>query len=112
MNTKLKAKWVSELRSGNYTQARGALFRETEGYCCLGILCKAVGAEFEKVEGSAQWWPVLDGKRLDPHNGDEYIGREFREKIGLEQVPQYDLAKMNDSGKSFAEIADYIEANL
>ena len=34
-----KEKWLSALRSGEYTQAREALW-VGNGYCCLGVACK------------------------------------------------------------------------
>jgi hypothetical protein len=54
----VKKKWVEALRSGEYAQTRGALFRaepaggHPAGYCCLGVLtdlyCKA--KKFNKAQ--------------------------------------------------------------
>lgn len=44
MNPEVKVKWLSALRSGEYTQGRAALRRMNkktgrEEFCCLGVLC-------------------------------------------------------------------------
>lgn len=38
MNPEVKERWLSALRSGDYSQARGQLKNQL-GYCCLGVLC-------------------------------------------------------------------------
>ena len=93
MDQKLKQDWVEALRSGKYKQGRLALYKPcSEAYCCLGVLCKVAGKEcYPKDDrGSGYNWihTVLPGA-----------------------IPR--LADMNDrEGKTFNEIADYIETNL
>jgi hypothetical protein len=115
-----KNKWVEALRSGNYPQARGALFvenNETTGYCCLGVACKIVGIEDDKL---TSYGDISDFS-------DDY-GDEDGDKLA--EIPIYLiddsygliplLIDMNDgkrieknpSSKSFEEIADWIEQNL
>lgn len=95
MDQELKAKWVAALRGGEYPQADCALYSTPKrGYCCLGVLGRLKGIPLEKLEGDAssvtpKGWGDLPEKEVDQ------------------------LIWMNDlSNKSFAEIADYIEANL
>lgn len=107
MDATLKSKWVAALRSGNYKQAQGVLYRPSEGYCCLGLLCEVAGAQYEKHR--SDWWPVIDGERADRGNGDEYLSES---RFAIEAEVQERLAKMNDDGRSFDEIADYIEKHL
>jgi hypothetical protein len=39
MSKELRDKWVSALRSGEYAQGTGALYKADENsYCCLGVL--------------------------------------------------------------------------
>lgn len=136
MDPKLKAEWVAALRSGNYTQAKGALavFPGTAhnpckpdktkpplGYCCLGVLCKVKGLSNEEIDylndhtnslGFEPEWEDEETGRVYPAEGDEDgISKDMREK----------LAAMNDGDdvdgqptrpRTFAEIADYIEENL
>ncbi len=85
MNADIKRKWVTALRSGEYTQLRHGFHYEGK-HCCLAVLGACVS---EKV----------------PFPDDAMLGLGERERTML--------IRMNDEGgKSFAEIADYIEQNL
>ncbi len=122
-----KAKWVAALRSGEYKQTNSTL-KDRDGYCCLGVLChlfsediaKAVTAYTETdtsivIEWSeevAHEWRDEEESELPP---------PVLKAIGLKPEDQTKLITMNDGrragdefvgGKSFAEIADHIEANL
>jgi hypothetical protein len=99
MDAQLKAKWIEALRSGEYVQATG-LFencpdangydpKAPHGFCCLGVLCKTAGEPVLLAEGSN--WKFV------------------RDQIGN---PTDTLVSLNDGGKSFSEIAEWIEANL
>lgn len=127
MDAELKAKWVSALRSGDYSQASGELHdRQNGGYCCLGVLCKVMGAEFgDAVENDEGEWKTHD---YVPHIGDRVLGEdeELKPSVCKELgIPdQFELIKMNDGfgedpdslgyvrQHSFNELADYIEKNL
>lgn len=110
----VKTKWTEALRSGKYPQDRNRL-RGANGFCCLGVLCDLQGAEW-KVE--------VGGWCLQRSNGNSTTWLPDAEHVGedvfsvLMQKPNGDmtisgvLANMNDRGKSFAEIADYIEKEL
>jgi hypothetical protein len=93
MDANLKTKWVEALRSGKYKQTREGFFKHKNGLCCLGVLCVVAGEP-----------PVLDENKSGNWS---FVDRE----AGLSDVSMR-LASMNDEGTSFAEIADYIEANL
>lgn len=120
MDANLKAKWLADLRSGNYEQANGFLRNANmNSYCCLGVLCITAGAQFtnwtdpnaEEDEGRYRNVPVLSGDNI-ADGGDQELSREFMRTIGLGEKEQADLIEMNDSGCSFSHIADYIEKNL
>jgi hypothetical protein len=99
MDSDLKKRWVEALRSGKYKQGRHDL-RFRDAFCCLGVLL-----DLNDPEG----WLGFGQHRLG--NGEEaYI--KHPGKFGVAGPTQRKLARMNDSGKSFSEIADYIEANL
>jgi hypothetical protein len=91
MDKDIKEKWVKALRSGEYKQTRHVL-RDDDGHCGLGVLCAVQGIADRQIRGMQFWsdkpehWPDEDQTK--------------------------ELADMNDTGSSFAEIADYIEANL
>lgn len=89
VNKQLRDEWVAALRSGKYKQTTGALFRG-EACCCLGVLCRVAGVESLAVPAMTDIWERRPYKRIG-----------------------YDLVGMNDNERrSFAEIADWIEANL
>ena len=101
MDKRIKAKWVKALRSGRYRQAKGrlrlTLKDSVQANCCLGVLCRT------------QCIPITPATRLD---GDELLSESVLKHLGLANYQQHILSNMNDNGKSFAEIADYIEKNL
>lgn len=96
MDRGLKARWVAALRGGEYEQGPFCLYRpETNKYCCLGILCKVI----DKPVGVNEGW--IDGPFYAPVV--EAIGRDAT----------YTLSHLNDrNSQTFAQIADYIDANL
>ena len=96
MDKKLKAKWVTALRSGRYRQARGELKSASGAYCCLGVLRKIMHPK-----------SVLERNKVDGY----LCGKHLKE-AGLGADQQYALVAMNDDGESFSEIAAYIEAKL
>lgn len=110
MDPEIKAKWIVALRSGKYEQTQKSL-RTGNAFCCLGVLCDLVkpkawlGSDddpFYYHVGQATSFPddsVLEAAGTSREDGDG--GHPF-----------WQLAHMNDDGKSFAEIADYIEKSL
>lgn len=92
MDTELKKKWVAALRSGEYPQGRLA-FKNAGGYCCLGVLNEVGRLGYGDAAGF-------------------FMGKSGEAACGIPESRQALLYSMNDEGKSFAEIADYIEANL
>jgi hypothetical protein len=94
MDAELKSKWVAALRSGEYRQGKYAL-RSGSSFCCLGVLCVLADVAPEQSTES-------------PEDGNPY------EWVNQTVGPAYEqLVTMNDAeGKTFPEIADYIEANL
>lgn len=116
-----KARWVAALRSGQFQQTDSTL-KDRDGYCCLGVLCHVLS---DVVSAAATTYRE-DGVEIeigyDRETADEW---GFTDEIETTELPppvlaalkleldeQSDLIVMNDAGKSFAEIADYIEANL
>jgi len=84
--------WINALRSGEYKQTRGEMVSITGGHCCLAVGCRVKGATFEQLDGSL--WPPIAFK------------------LGLTESEESELSILNDGkGKTFPEIADYIEQN-
>lgn len=101
MKKEIADKWIKALRSGKYKQGKEDLHDSVHNtFCCLGVLCDI---------GYAQ----------PHHNGDAYIENDpdLTENCYLETKDGYipslgtDLAKLNDNGTTFEEIADIIEKN-
>ena len=103
MNKAIKTKWLEALRSGKYEQTTAQL-RNNNKFCCLGVLC-----DIRNKEG----WDRLGSFRYYNSSSGSQIPIKLREKLGISFDQQHRLFTMNDKeGKSFTEIADYIEANL
>jgi len=113
MNEAVKRRWIAALRSGKYRQGEGCLCATAKGrtrFCCLGVLANE--------ELDAEW--VFSNDPYNPtwslhYKGDEDDGllpKDARRELGLSADQEQDLSDMNDEGKSFREIADWIEENL
>lgn len=111
MDPDQKEEWVAALRSGKYPQTNGDLHNE-KGFCCLGVLCDIVEPN--------SWEPIVD---LDGYvnmakfhplatAGGGMIHGEFYADLTLEEGVAHHLAELNDTGFTFAQIADIIEAYL
>jgi hypothetical protein len=96
MDAELKKKWVEALRSGEYTQTQGHL-KSSEGFCCLGVLCEVNSIKYIETDVFG-----------DGPNSGAYI--YIRDIVGSDASDT--CINLNDDGKSFEEIADWIEANL
>lgn len=107
LDPEFKAKWVAALRSGEYKQGVGLLFNlEKDSYCCLGVISKVCGVSNDQL--------LLINTKLPNFNELDPIIRSTFSQDHLDTVSDMaaELAKMNDVGYTFNEIADYIESNL
>lgn len=96
-------KWIEALRSGRYKQRPGSLFYK-DRYCCLGVLCAVNNVTLEECADD----DLFAQSKSDFVNGEAYV---YLRNL-LNPLTVHQLVKMNDSGKSFTEIADWIEANV
>jgi hypothetical protein len=99
LDPEFKKKWVAALRSGKYKQGKGGLRNQHGEFCCLGVACDVMDPD--AWDGTVMWrkYGALD-TNLD------FIVLGNGASIGNK------LAQMNDNGKTFAQIADYIEENV
>ena len=129
MNSSIKQKWVSALRSGKYFQATGAL-RNEDGFCCLGVLCDVYDSDkwvepippLDEDEDDDGKWIYADEGTNYMYEQTEVLPIHIARIAGLEhqnpEVPygvdgtMTQLAVINDNGATFAEIADLIETHL
>jgi hypothetical protein len=118
LDPEFKAKWVAALRSGEYKQGQHRLCREkpTTGersFCCLGV-----AADLVDPNGWVRSTDDEIGSDITYHHDDGLGSGEFSNVYfyfpGYEYAADIDkLASKNDiNGWTFAEIADYIEAEL
>jgi hypothetical protein len=85
-------------------QGIGVLRNPENKFCCLGVL-----ADLHAPDG----WVAVDGDCFG-HANLHYNETKYGYKEGLlsDSAVVVALISMNDTGKSFAEIADFIERSL
>ena len=108
MRQDIAIKWVEALRSGKYQQGKFSLRSHDDRYCCLGVLCdvlkEQIGLEWRQK--SSLTAPFVFGTQIS------VLSNDIINLVGMKQTEQDILSSMNDlEEKSFAEIADYIDAN-
>lgn len=106
LSKQLKEDWIKALRSGEYQQGTGFLCQLKNGketYCCLGVLADIEYDGFweaeSKVESAGSNWKI---EMSSTHYGAHLIGDH----------DVSELINMNDEGKTFEEIASWIEKYL
>ncbi len=105
MNADIKVKWVEALRSGKYRQGIGELRSRDDKYCCLGVLCDIVAPERWEVSATTGGYSIGTSGKLCPV--------EVAEIAQIDRAVTHILAmQKNDTGESFAAIADWLEQNL
>lgn len=104
--TEIQQKWLDALRSGKYKQGRLRLRRGDE-FCCLGVACDI----YNDTKWKPSWWGSLyevgDGLTIDL-----LLNGWLKDLFGLTEDNMETLASMNDEGKTFTEIADFIERKI
>ena len=97
----LKDQWVAALRSGKYEQGRGLLLKDDK-FCCIGVLCDIINP--------TDW---VYSSTIGPGIYSYTRGIHYAPVEILSLNIQTPLSIMNDEeGKSFNEIADWIEDNV
>jgi hypothetical protein len=109
MNAVIKQRWLAALRSGEYKQGQHAL-RSDDGderrYCCLGVLCDLIDP--------TGWMSAPPGMPV-PYRHGIATGMptyDILEPTELPSAAAQKLAQMNDDGRSFEEISNWIEVNV
>ncbi len=105
MDAKFGRRWIKALRSGKFGQTIGKLKENrTNEYCCLGVACKisGIGADVLNVNEWIEPRIALLADRKIPELLISLPGNKF----------VVEVSEMNDNGKTFPEIADWIEQNV
>lgn len=99
---RFKEKWVKALRSGNYKQGKESLYTEhTNSFCCLGVACAIT---YKGPVKNLAWHSYIE-------LGEDWSENVPKLLVNDEGIPEK-LAKMNDDGKTFKQIAAYIDRYL
>ena len=127
MRKEVAKKWVKALRSGKYKQGQMYLKQfydngKTE-HCCLGVLCELYNDEMKKNHKK-----MLSTKIRNKNSGTDCVTFNNKEgelpKIVMkwsgvkDSIGRYStddtgsLADMNDTGKTFKTISNFIEKNV
>ena len=88
----LRYAWSEALRSGKYIQGKRELRSRDNRYCAMGVLFDLIGSPYQK---SMPWGSFLNKQTLEP--------------LGVSDKFQYNIARLNDSGMSFDQLADLID---
>lgn len=98
--------WIGALRSRKYKQGKSCLYNSsTKQYCCLGVLSSLLKIEdIDKIV-------YLSYHLSNKDNVQNKIKNFLNSPCNSIDVEEF-LATMNDSGKSFEEIANWLEQNL
>lgn len=123
MKKEIKEKWIDALRSGEYTQTQGSL-RKENGYCCLGVLCDLYTKEHD-LKWDSRYSSFLERTVYELEEHQSLPPRSVLTWAGLNQQDPYvkyvdkdsneikeTLSKLNDTGKTFLDISEYIDTSL
>ena len=97
--------WIAALESDKYEQTEGGL-RDKDKFCCLGVACD--------IHNKDGWIRDLHGDFFIYALGDVKIGGYLpdvlNDHLQLKTGEQEELARLNDSGKTFKEIAAHLRS--
>lgn len=105
MNPLIADKWATALESGKYAQGKGKL-QHGPLFCCLGVLCDLAKKEGVEVHCDT------DGKILGGFLHVSVMEWAEMSSCSGEMYPDNSLLFLNDSGKTFVEIAKVIRENV
>lgn len=142
MNAEVKAQWTEALRSGNFLQTPKMLKATSRAiygtdvaddpdadkvrYCCLGVLAE-LAIEAGEIDGCKEaanrpgifqffsYYINEDGSKdtaAHPQAWETMPGFRVQNWAGLERDIDGFLATANDHGATFAQLADFIDAEL
>ena len=104
MNPIIKGKWIGEIRGTKYRQGKNYL-RQKDRYCCLGVLCDIMDNSKWEISSKVN-------NRYSYGNYTDVLDYRIRKQAGISFLQMLLLMKMNDSGKTFEEIAKVIETQF
>lgn len=129
MKKRVAGMWVRALRSGNYKQGFDQLKVCNEdgsaAHCCLGVLCelynksmkrqgkRRLSRSFMEVEFTSRQIETFDGEdQVLPKKVLNWAGMDDDSGMFYTRDGSKSLARMNDEGRTFRQIAQVIEKNV
>ena len=116
-------RWVDALESGNYLQTTACLSQRDDGvvrHCCLGVLAEVMNApRYRDYDGNllVEWSNYVHVEDVERDNNTVGLSSSmldeewFADTTGLDATAQEELAVCNDSGATFAEIAQALQSH-
>ena len=119
MNQEVKEKWLTALKSGEYTKGRGTL-KHNNQFCCLGVLCDL----YKKETGIGEWSEIVEGEFiLNYERAVGVLSERVMNWAGLKSGnPEtskayvinhttyfWSIAEINDTTETFKEVIEEIE---
>lgn len=106
--------WVAALRSERYKQGREKLRSADDKFCCFGVLCDLVDPNgWDTFSDGERFWVLPNTKEkwrsVIPDLLEDELGLDVDYDSSENPLTTVKLMTMNDTGKSFDEIADAIE---
>jgi hypothetical protein len=114
MNKANAEKWAAALRSGEYTQGTGQLYRalhrpnKPAAYCCLGVACQVARANGVELDFHVDYGFPPSGEEL-PQVVQDWLGVDDSDPI---LVNDSCVTRNDGLNQSFATIAEAIETEL
>lgn len=111
LDLKLKEKWLTALKSGEYKKGKSTLYKKSNNtFCCLGVLCK-ITDNLKILNGCAGY---IEKEYLDNNNIPEFLVYDAIKESRLFELQKIyrKLAVLNDHSETFEEVIEYIEQNL
>lgn len=112
LTKKLKAKWIEALRSDEYGQTTAHLCDGEGNFCCLGVLEHvAMKGEVEYKNKEFLAFPTIKFYKYAGIEIDKRVGGESWNSNAVDEDAER-LAELNDNGKTFKWLANWIEENI
>lgn len=114
MKPEIAKLWVDALRSGEFKQTTKCL-EDKNGNCCLGVLCRIAinqGLNLKIKRLALTRFGEEMKSQVPPEEVTKWAGLHDDNPDVVNEGRQRSLAELNDNGRTFAEIADIIEANV
>lgn len=111
MDPQVKEVWIDALLSGKYKQGRTKLQNQDGEFCCLGVLCDLYdkahpNATLRDAKGYAGKWHSL------PYEVRSWSGISEVGEFHLVDGTHCSLARLNDEGMKFPDIANVIREHF